>query len=176
MYSAVAVFMVAGLSSPDDIQLVCSSSSIGLSVPGQYALLLPLDVMINDAAESVKFMKKKQTLTAKFAVVSNSSTAASSAANGSSAGQQQQQQQAGDPAQRAAAAAAAAEEAARREQQARLNTEAAEEWMRCARAWPLLHEWLDPRLGCLANCSSRCAGGSPCCDELIPLNAAAVAQ
>jgi hypothetical protein len=133
MYSAVAVFMVAGLSSPDDIQLVCSNSSIGLSVPGQYALLLPLDVTINDAAESVKFMKKKQTLTAKFTMVSNS-TAASSAANGtngSSAGQQQQQQQGGNAVQRAAAAVAA-EEAARREQQARLNTEAAEEWMRWA--------------------------------------------
>jgi hypothetical protein len=100
-------------------------------VPGQYALLLPLDVTINDAADSVKFMKKKQTLTAKFTVISGSS------ANGSSSAGQQQQQRGGDSAQRGAAAVAA-EEAARRDQQRRLNTEAAEEWMR----------WVERAAGC----------------------------
>ncbi|KAF6245148.1 hypothetical protein COO60DRAFT_52905 [Scenedesmus sp. NREL 46B-D3] len=122
-----------GLSSQLDIQLVCSSSSIGLTVPGRYALLLPLDVTISDAADSVKFMKKKQTLVAKFTIINEdaaTSAAAGSgpgtatgAANGSGSSSsgtgQQQQQRGGDGAQRAAAVAA--EEAARREQQRRLT-------------------------------------------------------
>uniref|UniRef100_A0A383V990 J domain-containing protein n=2 Tax=Tetradesmus obliquus TaxID=3088 RepID=A0A383V990_TETOB len=130
-----------GLSSASDIQLVCSNSSIVLTVPGRYTLLLPLDVTISDAADSVTFKKKKQTLTAKFTVLSGDAAAAAAVAamaNGSSSSsstakqqpqQQQQQQQADDAAQRAAAAAAS-QEAARREQQQRLNSEAAEEWLR----------------------------------------------
>ncbi|WIA44271.1 hypothetical protein OEZ86_007081 [Tetradesmus obliquus] len=127
-----------GLSSASDIQLVCSNSSIVLTVPGRYTLLLPLDVTISDAADGVTFKKKKQTLTATFTVLSGDAAAAAAAmANGSSSSstakqqpqQQQQQQQADDAAQRAAAAAAS-QEAARREQQQRLNSEAAEEWLR----------------------------------------------
>jgi hypothetical protein len=72
----------AGVACGNDVQVLCTISSVTVSVPGCYRLQLFLPFRINDEAESVKFSSKKQppTLTVTLAVDSSIARPAGAAA------------------------------------------------------------------------------------------------
>jgi hypothetical protein len=53
----------AGVTSADDVQVRCTTSSVSVAVPDRYLLQLSLPFRIRDEAESVKFSSKKQPAT-----------------------------------------------------------------------------------------------------------------
>jgi hypothetical protein len=109
-----------------------------------YKLHLDLQIQINDAADSVKFVKKKFTLKVKCSVLPPNSAAgptasqpapsangfSSSAGPNAAAGGQQQQQQQQHQVQLERGYSEDVLEQQRKEQERRHNKEAAEEWLR----------------------------------------------